>query len=255
MEFDRWKDYFALALLVPKMARERSCAQQPPKPVYVPAFYSGAKEVPGQIGNAAPRPILARKHLYVPGLYPPAEEDASFLSGKGNYAPKPFAVPATYMAVEEGNTVQMMAAEMGNCLPEAQWARKLTKRPACATGLHLQQRANKTSPVALCANANPHGKGRDSDVQSRVCPEEQGATESFCHFCKHNGESGRVYTTHTLRDSRGSVICPVLWKYTCPLCGATGDLSHTLRYCPFNDNKSCLYSKSGRNSSGRLLRQ
>uniref|UniRef100_A0A803JBH9 Nanos-type domain-containing protein n=1 Tax=Xenopus tropicalis TaxID=8364 RepID=A0A803JBH9_XENTR len=126
MEFDRWKDYFALALLVPKMARERSCAQQPPKPVYVP---------------------------------------------------------------------------------------------------------------------------------SRVCPEEQGATESFCHFCKHNGESGRVYTTHTLRDSRGSVICPVLWKYTCPLCGATGDLSHTLRYCPFNDNKSCLYSKSGRNSSGRLLRQ
>lgn len=55
---------------------------------------------------------------------------------------------------------------------------------------------------------------------------------AFCRFCKQNGESPRVYRSHTLKSGNGSVVCPVLWNYTCPICGATGDYAHTRRYCP-----------------------
>ncbi|KAG8448483.1 hypothetical protein GDO86_015537 [Hymenochirus boettgeri] len=42
------------------------------------------------------------------------------------------------------------------------------------------------------------------------------------------------YNSHTLKNQQGIIICPVLRKYICPLCGATGDTSHTLKICPFN---------------------
>ncbi|KAM8952810.1 nanos homolog 2 [Pelodytes ibericus] len=79
--------------------------------------------------------------------------------------------------------------------------------------------------------------------------------DKMCNFCKHNGESRSVYTSHNLKDPEGAVVCPVLRKYTCPLCGATGDSSHTLKYCPVNQNKHCLYRKSGRNSAGRKIKR
>ncbi|XP_060584089.1 uncharacterized protein LOC132740241 [Ruditapes philippinarum] len=54
----------------------------------------------------------------------------------------------------------------------------------------------------------------------------------FCAFCKRNRERREFYTTHVVKDSWGKVICPILRKYTCPICGATGDGAHTLRHCP-----------------------
>ena len=54
----------------------------------------------------------------------------------------------------------------------------------------------------------------------------------FCAFCKKNRETPEFYRTHVVKDSRGKVICPVLRKYTCPVCQATGDKAHTLRHCP-----------------------
>ncbi|XP_063288363.1 nanos homolog 2 [Pelobates fuscus] len=79
--------------------------------------------------------------------------------------------------------------------------------------------------------------------------------DEMCNFCKHNGESRLVYTSHALKSPGGTVVCPVLRKYVCPLCGATGDSSHTLSYCPLNEEKHSLYRKSGRNSAGRKLRR
>ncbi len=64
--------------------------------------------------------------------------------------------------------------------------------------------------------------------------------QQVCVFCRNNGESDTFYTSHCLKDSEGKVTCPVLRAYTCPLCGANGDLSHTIKYCPENSQTSKL---------------
>ncbi|XP_031751157.1 protein nanos isoform X1 [Xenopus tropicalis] len=281
MEFDRWKDYLQLGLLVQRMARiwGRHSWQPDEEDASLPA-----KEVPNETGNATPQPLLPRKLIYVPMLYCPTAGDTSLLNhkmdnGMGNYTPKqlaprnPFLIPATNIPVEMDNTlqIQQLAAEMGQYLPIPQLAGSLNNHPARESqaekgiSLPVQERANETgtsippSASSHFSNASPHGEdsngGDNPDLQCGVCPEEQNATGKFCKFCKHNGESSRVYSTHTLRNSNGIIICPVLRKYTCPLCGATGALSHTRKYCPFNDDKSCLYNKSGRNSAGHLVRR
>nr|XP_021405898.1 nanos homolog 3 [Lonchura striata domestica] len=48
----------------------------------------------------------------------------------------------------------------------------------------------------------------------------------------HNGEAPGVYQSHSLRDARGRLQCPVLRSYVCPQCGATQDQAHTRRFCP-----------------------
>ncbi|CAF1025493.1 unnamed protein product [Didymodactylos carnosus] len=53
----------------------------------------------------------------------------------------------------------------------------------------------------------------------------------ICSFCKSNGESSSVYTSHNLRDAANNIECPVLMAYTCPKCGASGNKAHTIKYC------------------------
>ena len=74
-----------------------------------------------------------------------------------------------------------------------------------------------------------------------------------CAFCKNNGEPHDIAMSHALKDAEGRVVCPVLRKYTCPLCGVSGDNAHTIRYCPKNDgNLSCVaLLKTSRISTGK----
>lgn len=60
--------------------------------------------------------------------------------------------------------------------------------------------------------------------------------QNVCVFCRNNGESKKVYSSHVLKDSQGNTVCPILRAYTCPLCKASGDESHTIKYCPKNKN-------------------
>ncbi|XP_038046899.1 nanos homolog 3-like [Patiria miniata] len=57
---------------------------------------------------------------------------------------------------------------------------------------------------------------------------------TWCVFCKNNGESEAVYTSHILKNSLDKVVCPRLRAYICPLCGTSGDEAHTIKYCPTN---------------------
>ncbi|CAI2730946.1 unnamed protein product [Schistosoma spindalis] len=58
------------------------------------------------------------------------------------------------------------------------------------------------------------------------------ANVDLCVFCRNNNEPKEIYTSHKVKDRFGRVTCPILRKFTCPLCGATKDRAHTIRYCP-----------------------
>ena len=71
------------------------------------------------------------------------------------------------------------------------------------------------------------------------------ATSNVCVFCRNNGESENVYTSHVLKDTDGRTSCPILRAYTCPICKANGDNSHTIKYCPMNQNARSTCSFNG----------
>jgi len=81
------------------------------------------------------------------------------------------------------------------------------------------------------------------------------ATGKVCVFCRNNGEAEAVYTSHQLKDPEGAVTCPILYIYTCPICGANGKSAHTIKYCPYNTGDTiCIreLTKNGRNATGKL---
>ncbi|XP_017315150.1 nanos homolog 1 [Ictalurus punctatus] len=82
-----------------------------------------------------------------------------------------------------------------------------------------------------CPDATPGTSG-----SSARSPGSQGlgqtVEKTVCGFCKQNGESAEIYTSHRLKARNGRVLCPVLRSYVCPICGATGDAAHTRHYCP-----------------------
>ncbi len=43
-----------------------------------------------------------------------------------------------------------------------------------------------------------------------------------------------------MKDREGRVVCPVLYNHTCPICKATGENSHTVRYCPSSEGEKII---------------
>jgi protein nanos 1 len=95
----------------------------------------------------------------------------------------------------------------------------------------------------------------------------------ICTFCKSNGESASVYTSHgrensfyrndknisflVLRNINNEIECPILMSYVCPKCGATGKSAHTIKYCTALSESERValptvkLFKEGRTSSGK----
>lgn len=53
-----------------------------------------------------------------------------------------------------------------------------------------------------------------------------------CVFCLNNGATREEYESHHCKDEWGNVTCPVLQKFVCSRCNATGTNAHTAKYCP-----------------------
>ncbi|XP_069476254.1 nanos homolog 3-like [Ambystoma mexicanum] len=101
-------------------------------------------------------------------------------------------------------------------------------------------------------------ENEETDPPEAEPPNSEGpeASASECNFCKHNGESKRIYSTHPLKDLQGRVQCPILRQYVCPQCQASGDTAHTLRFCPRTRKDYCsVYQCTARNAAGRRGRR
>ncbi|XP_044010371.1 nanos homolog 3-like [Aphidius gifuensis] len=70
----------------------------------------------------------------------------------------------------------------------------------------------------------------DDTVISPRRKKKKGPSE--CVFCRNNGKSPIEYKCHILKDTDGIIRCPILRAYKCPICGVSGDNSHTIKYCP-----------------------
>ncbi|XP_063717824.1 uncharacterized protein LOC134844929 [Symsagittifera roscoffensis] len=81
----------------------------------------------------------------------------------------------------------------------------------------------------------------------------------YCVFCKNNGEEEYFYNNHVLKSDNGIIVCPVLRAYQCPICHASGDYAHTIKYCPLGKgnehdwlNNRGNRSQATRNSSSKV---
>ncbi|CAB4061344.1 unnamed protein product [Lepeophtheirus salmonis] len=93
---------------------------------------------------------------------------------------------------------------------------------------------------AQCSGDRYTSEGMDSTLYPMVSPPRSLKPRfmyTYCAFCHKNGELEKFYNSHTLKDENGKTTCPVLMRYICPLCNASGVNAHTTSYCPKSDRR------------------
>lgn len=94
---------------------------------------------------------------------------------------------------------------------------------------HCKRTFEKTSPTDI----------ELSMLNDQTRAKKKRPNNGVCVFCKNNGELSSLYGGHILKNDQGITVCPVLRRYTCPKCGASGDSAHTIKYCP----RTTVYDK------------
>ena len=106
--------------------------------------------------------------------------------------------------------------------------------------MSLNRKFNRTTPKKVLP-VRSTAIDLTEHIQNAKNLKEKANKVLYCTFCKNNGESEQVYSSHLLKDSTSKITCPILFLHVCPICGESGDKAHTLTYCK-------NYKKSKKNS-------
>ncbi len=109
---------------------------------------------------------------------------------------------------------------------EANWMESLRQYGQL---LELRNNGFAANTTEIAKEGSATNRGADEQANSAPFVEFR-ARE--CGFCKSNKETREYYTSHYLKNAEGHVVCPILSRYVCPYCRATGIYAHTKGYCP-----------------------
>ncbi|GBM92107.1 hypothetical protein AVEN_198063-1 [Araneus ventricosus] len=139
--------------------------------------------------------------------------------------------------------------------------------PSCFKQDQLGQR-QKPSPVQPSGykqQSQPSSRQISSPVQhpyhetykNSFSNSKDTSRNQICRFCLQNGERREFYSNHRLKDHDGKVTCPILQRYVCDICRATGAYAHTRAYCPFFKEKkkkplAVILKQTSHDSCGRI---
>lgn len=102
-------------------------------------------------------------------------------------------------------------------------------------GHQTQSQVVPQNQLSIINTNNPNhkfGTSNNKKAEKKNNSSKKKKMDDHCVFCKNNGADEILYKSHTVKDSKGRVLCPKLRAYQCPICGADGDQSHTIKYCP-----------------------
>ncbi|KAM9197846.1 LOW QUALITY PROTEIN: nanos homolog 1 [Dugong dugon] len=216
--FSSWNDYLGLATLITKAVDgDKRSSGSPLSSACSP--HAGAGPAPGALG-----PALG------PADYDEDDDDddSDEPGPRGRYLGGALELRALELCAgpAEAGLLEERFAELSPFAGRAA-AVLLGCAPAAATALATAEAAREERAPAWAAEPQLHAAA--GPAARLLKPELQ-----VCVFCRNNKEAVALYTTHILKGPDGRVLCPVLRRYTCPLCGASGDNAHTIKYCPLS---------------------
>ncbi|XP_043234304.1 uncharacterized protein LOC122387827 [Amphibalanus amphitrite] len=199
---------------------------------------------PPQLPQCAPRPPavfrfppapLGAVHSSLPSSLSSREPGASFPRSWDHQEPSQPQSPALTWTSSDSDFPPLSPLSVSSRSPPS----PLSLRPRVVP--RAERPPRRPAPL-LAAGAGPGGdsalfcrrrrRQRSRSKRPGGSPAPKRSGKSACAFCRKNGESKEIVTSHDLRDSSGRVLCPILRSHVCELCHLTGDHAHTRTYCP-----------------------